>query len=90
MSENNVRYVNAGNGNWLCRIVGHKHVRSSWGYAQIIPGYCIRCFANAVTPEGDRALVCQVLGHKNQKVLIGDYDSRIVDLNACFRCHAKV
>lgn len=74
---------------WICKIIGHKHVRHGLGWSQFNLSYCLRCHAASATEQGDGALLCKALGHKSRKILIGDYSDQDVTLNACFRCHAK-
>lgn len=79
---------------WLCKLIGHKHVQSNWGYARFVLGYCLRCHANVLTPNGDGSLLCDVFGHQTEKTLVGDYEDRTEELigrdggHGCFRCHA--
>jgi len=79
---------------WLCRLIGHRHVRYSLCEAQFNLNYCLRCHANVLTQKGDGCAMCEVFGHKTQKTLVGDYDSQTTKLygaegaNGCFRCHA--
>lgn len=80
---------------WLCRLIGHKHVRYGLGWAQFVLDYCLRCHANTLTPSGDGALLCTMFGHKTRKELVGDYQDQVVRLMSeegklgCFRCHAS-
>jgi hypothetical protein len=82
--------VNEGSKNWLCGIIGHQHVRHGFGWSQLVPNYCVRCFANAVTKNGDGALWCKIFGHNNHKTIIGDDGDSSMQLAACINCHAKV
>lgn len=82
--------INARSKNWICSVFGHQHVRSEFGLAQLVPEYCVRCFANTVTSKGDSTFWCKVFGHKDYKTIIGDSGDSTIQLNACVRCHAKV
>ena len=82
--------VNEGSKHWLCRILGHKHKRHGLGWSQLVPSYCVRCYANAVTPQGDGAIWCRIFGHQNYISIIGDYSDQNITGGACWNCHAKV
>jgi hypothetical protein len=82
--------VNEGSKNWLCSIFGHQHKRSGFGWVQAVPDYCVRCFANSVTKQGDDVLWCKIFGHKNRFEVVGDYDGHSYTGAACWNCHAKV
>lgn len=82
--------INEGRPNWLCHIFGHKHVRHGFGWSQLVPDHCIRCFANSVTKGGDDVVWCRIFGHNNRKEIVGDYDSSVMSMNACCNCHARV
>jgi hypothetical protein len=74
---------------WLCKLIGHTHVENHFGWSQFVPGHCTRCFAAAVTPEGDGAITCKIFGHRADHTMVGDYDCQTLRLNCCQRCHAK-
>lgn len=82
--------VNEGSSNWRCRIFGHKHVRHGFGWSQMVPDYCIRCFANVVSKKGDGTLWCRWFGHKNRIEIIADDGGSSYLANSCYNCHAKV
>jgi len=79
---------------WLCRLIGHQHVRHGLGWSQFVLGYCLRCRANVITEGGDGSLLCVAFGHKTKKEMVGDYRDQVAELRGqngtlgCFRCHA--
>jgi len=81
---------------WLCKLIGHKHVRHGMGWSQFALSYCLRCHANVLTPSGDGCTICTAIGHKTRKEMIGDYEDQVAELRGekgnlgCFRCHAMV
>jgi hypothetical protein len=82
--------VNEGSPNWMCAFFGHKHVRHGLGWSQMVPDHCIRCFANAVTKDGDGATWCRMFGHKDRIEIIADDGGSAYVGTACWNCHAKV
>lgn len=75
---------------WLCKLIGHKHIKSTCCYASFHPDFCLRCLSGEITKEGDGMLVCALLGHHSTAAITGDFESQDWSANFCFRCHASV
>jgi hypothetical protein len=74
--------------NWLCKLIGHKHIGWNCCTVWYHPYYCLRCNADKLTIPGDGCLRCEIFGHHHQAVIIGDYDSQLHHTTWCQRCHA--
>lgn len=75
---------------WFCKLFGHKHVGHDICTVWFQEMFCLRCFRNSVSREGDGAVICKVLGHHCKHTIDGDFSSRTYAGPVCWWCHAKV
>lgn len=74
---------------WLCKVLGHKHLKDEIGQSVFHPNKCWRCGELSPIQEkkGENVFLCIIFGHKFAINQIADFHSPRHIANFCWRCH---